>query len=129
MMAVPMFLACLALMVKADTQAFFHAQARIPGMAADFCAVSQDLPTPGYANRFHYLASEAEFTPYDGWTAVTVFSDGAGNMWTLIKDWGWIELHPLNHSVAKQMAEVTAFETRLQHVTVTEHEILIEEPK
>lgn len=124
-----MFLACLALMVKADTQAFFHAQARIQGMDTDFCAVSEDLSGPAYANRFHYLAPEATFKPFNAWSAVTVLADGAGNMWTLITGWGWIEMRPLNQAVSKAMQQTTAFETRWQHVTITDHEILIEEPK
>ena len=125
-----LFLAlCFLALAHADSLAHFEAAARVSGVAPITAATSEDLPEPGYANRYHFLFPQLMLPHWDDWAAVTVLSDGAGDMWILIPGWGWLELTPTDPAVFVHMAALTAFETRWQHVTVTAHEILIEEPE
>lgn len=122
------FLFFMGLMLRADTPAQFWAWTRVSGGSGYTYALSEDLSAPGYVNRFHLVVPNADLKSFAGWEQVTVLADGFGNMWLLIPEWGWAALTPTDVAVSQWLDGFTAFETRYQHVTVSGHEILIEEP-
>lgn len=119
----------VALSAYSDTPAQFWGWARVSGVSGYTYALSEDLSEPGYVNRFHLIVPNADLKPFTGWEQVSVLADGLGNMWLLIPQWGWAVLTPTDIAVSQWLDGFTAFETRMQYVTITPHEILIEEPQ
>jgi hypothetical protein len=120
---------------------------RPTGVAVSVVGTSQDLPTPGYANRWHYvLSSNAALVlaPYVGQVTETEICGAAvvyppqgskaqGGMWMAAEGYWRLDMHPTNDAVAARFAELAgANECRHQRFTVQvlatgEYEILIEE--
>jgi len=106
---------------------------------------SEDLPTPGYANRWHYLVSpEAAqlLAPYLAVNATVSTTDSAAVVWpTGLGGQYWeavshfrLEMHPTDQAVAQRCAEFAGLrEVRTQPWRVNASngwvEILIEEPQ
>ena len=124
-----LLLSLIAMRLRADSPAQFWGWARVSGVSGYTYALSEDLSEPGYVNRFHLVVPNADLKPFAGWEQVTVLADGLGNMWLLIPQWGWAALTPTDVAVSQWLDGFTAFETRMQYVTITPHEILIEEPQ
>ena len=129
---------------RAQSMACFDARTTVSlnGRSVETTVTSEDLPEPGFANRWHYrLGPEAEEmmapllgrrheTPICG--AAIVWPTGRGGMWQEAKG-GWrLDMHPTDQGVAAQFARVAGVnECRTQGWTVLRIEggleILIEE--